>query len=100
MGFQQLIGHAVARPINVIREKVTVIRTQTVLEALPAEPITVEQLELLEAIGVFLQIVAKVIRSDLYVVYIYIYFINGLRIQYDLIIYKTRSFSNCSSWSL
>ena len=48
------------------------IRTQTVLEALPAEPITVEQLELLEAIGVFLQIVAKVIRSDLYVVYIYI----------------------------
>ena len=72
MGFQQLIGHAVARPINVIREKVTVIRTQTVLEALPAEPITVEQLELLEAIGVFLQIVAKVIRSDLYVVYIYI----------------------------
>ena len=72
MGFQQLIGHAVARPINVIREKVTVIRTQTVLEALPAEPITVEQLELLEAIGVFLQIVAKVIRSDFYVVYIYI----------------------------
>ena len=48
------------------------IRTQTVLEALPAEPITVEQLELLEAIGVFLQIVAKVIRSDFYVVYIYI----------------------------
>ena len=37
--------------------------TQIALEALPAEAITVEQLELLEAIGVALQIVVKVRRS-------------------------------------
>ena len=60
MEFQLLFGHVVLLPINVTREKATVIGTQTVLEVLPAEPIIVEQLELLEAIGVALQIAAKV----------------------------------------
>ena len=63
MEFQLLIGHVVLLPINVTREKATVILTQTALEVLPAEAITVEQRQLLEAIGVVLQIVAKVRRS-------------------------------------
>ena len=63
MEFQLLIGHVAVQPINVTREKATVMLTQIALEALPVEAITVEQLELLEAIGVVLQIVAKVRRS-------------------------------------
>ena len=63
MEFQLLIGHVAVLPINVTREKATVILTQTALEVLPAEAITVEQRQLLEAIGVVLPIVAKVRRS-------------------------------------
>ena len=60
MEFQLLIGHVAVQPINVTREKATVMLTQIALEALPVEAITVEQLELLEAIGVAQQIAAKV----------------------------------------
>ena len=63
MEFQLLIGHVAVRPINVTREKATVMLTQIALGALPAEAIIAEQLELLEAIGVVLQIVVKVRRS-------------------------------------
>lgn len=62
MEFQLLIGHVAVLPINVTREKATVILTQTALEVLPAEAITVEQRQSLEAIGVVLQIVAKIVR--------------------------------------
>ena len=63
MEFQLLIGHVAVRLINVTPEKATVMLTQIALEALPAEAITAEQLELQEAIGVVLQIVVKVRRS-------------------------------------
>ena len=66
MEFQLLIGHVAVRPINVTREKATVMLTQIALGALPAEAIIAEQLELLEAIGVVLQIAAKV-RCILYI---------------------------------
>jgi len=64
MEIQLLIGHVVLLPINVTREKATVIGTQTVLEVLPAEPIIVEQCLVVigGAIGVGWQIAAKVVQ--------------------------------------